>query len=273
MIQLMRNEIHRALKNKVWISVIVSIPIMSLILAHLSLKANQILSSNYLSTMYTFPLYLPRHKIFTIYIFSIVVLLVVNSIAAEYEDSSIRMIMIRGYNSVKIFICKMVIIGVEIALFLLCWVIVSYLIGWWLMPHLSNIDCFLSTYPPSNIQLFQLTLKYYGWLYIILGVFSVQVCFIAIVTRNVIITTVTGLGSILCSLGFYMVTQLLEIYFPIVESDKLNMIALPLIQLKGLYLLIKDGELFEPIILVLGGYYLLFFMVSIAISRKQDQFI
>ena len=235
MSRLICNEFQRYFMKKSWFGLLLSIPFMVALMALQSMKANQLLSVERQTTFHTFALYTPMHKVFTFYIFAVVTFLVVNSIATEYESSEIRMILIRGYSAKQVFFVKLLVILIALFIFLLCYVGGAYLIGNFVFSHQSTVTSFLNFHELTAEAAFLMTMKYYGFLFVILMAFALIVAFVAMLSRSVMTTTVIALGIIVVSFGFYMVTQFLQTYISGIDANQLNMLALPLMQLKGLY--------------------------------------
>lgn len=274
MIQLIHSEFRRYFSKKSFLSVLGSIPVMVILMAMQSIKANQIVSVDRQTSFNTFALYTPLHKIFTFYIFAIVILLVVTSIASEFEKSEIRMVLIRGYSTRQLFFVKLMVILLALFLFMVGYVACTYLIGSLFFEHQSIISSFLSFEDLTSMQVGRMTLKYFGFVFLILAVFATMIAFVAMLSKSVMLTIVTGLLIVIGSFGFYLVTQLLESYISGIEANHLNLLALPLMQLKGVYQIVAGQvEIMRQSGVILSGYVLLLIGGSYYLTGRQDQFI
>ena len=125
-----------------------------------------------------------------------------------------------------------------------------------------------------SVQVFLMTLKYYGLLFLILAVFAMVIAFFAMFTKSVISTTVIGLLIVVASFGFYMVTQLVGRYISGIDINQLNLLALPLMQLKGAYQIVAGHTTsLHQSLTILGSYFILFMGSSYYLTGRQDQFI
>ncbi|MTK69208.1 ABC transporter permease [Turicibacter sanguinis] len=272
--QLIHSEFKRYFSKKSWLGVLGSIPFMIALMASQSLKANQIVTLDRVASFNTFALYTPLHKIFTFYLFAVVILLVVTTIASEYEKSEIRMVLIRGYSTRQVFFVKLMMIVLALFIFIVGYVACSYLVASVIFEHQSVISSFLSFDDLTSVQVFLMTLKYYGLLFLILAVFAMVIAFFAMFTKSVISTTVIGLLIVVASFGFYMVTQLVGRYISGIDINQLNLLALPLMQLKGAYQIVAGHTTsLHQSLTILGSYFILFMGSSYYLTGRQDQFI
>lgn len=267
---LVKNEFGRYFCKKSLLGLFLSIPLMVL----QAIKANQIVSIEQVTTFHTFALYMPLHKIFTFYLFTIPIILAGISIASEYENSEIRMILIRGYSSRQVFLVKLMMMIGSLVLFLLIYLICSYGIGFFIFPKEGQITSFLSQDVLSPIQCFGLTVKYYGFVFLILSVFTLGLSLVAITVRSVVTTTVIGMIFILAGFGYYMIIQLLQPYIPNLSVSSLSLWALPIMQLKGTYPIITGQQtvLYESLT-ILGIHLVGCLGLSYYVTGKQNQFI
>lgn len=275
MIRLFQNDFRRMLSRKSYLSIFASIPFMVYFMGMQCLKANKILSIDRQTSFNTFVLYTPMHKVFSIYLFSIVVIMVVITLASEYENGEIRMVLIRGYHSWQVLIVKYLNVLISLGLFLSAYVGISYTVGLLLFPRELTISTFLSSTTINSTEAFVLTLKYYLIVFLILSVFATIICFICVLFPSVVTATAISMVVILVSFGFYLVTQLLA---PYIESswivDEMNLLSLLLMQLKGLYSFIGgDIHLLKVGLSILMMYFLGFGASSFIVSYKKDQLI
>ncbi len=274
MFYLFQSDFWRMLSRKSYLTIFLSIPFMVYLMGIQGLKANQVLPMDKQTTWETFALYTPMHKIFSIYLFSVVVIFVISTFAGEYETGEIRMVLIRGYHSYQVIFIKYLNTCLSLGCFIMTYLGMSYMIGFLLFPRELNISTFLSSETLHSTQILVLTLKYYGILFLILNVFSLIIFLVCILTRSVVTATALSMAIILASLGLYLVTQLITPYFSGVNVQVLNQFSLVLMQLKGIYLILAgDSELLLLATKILISYFILFGCLNLSISYHQDQLI
>lgn len=275
MIQLMKSDFQRMISQKSYLSVFLSIPFMVYLMRTQCLKANEVMGVDRQTNFNTFALYTPMHKVFSVYLFSVVVIFVVTTLASEYETGEIRMVLIRGYHSWQVLLVKYLNVLISLALFLFLYVGISYGIGMIVFPRELNISTFLSSNLITSTEAFWLTIQYYVLTFFILAVFASIVCLICVWTQSVVTATALSMFVILTSLGFYLVTQLVTPYIKIdITASEMNQFSLLLMQLKGVYQMIAgQTHLLKLGMSILGCYFVIFLGLSISLSYKRDQLI
>lgn len=275
MIQLMKSDFRRMISQKSYLSVFLSIPFMVYLMGTQCLKANEVMGLDRQTSFNTFALYTPMHKVFSVYLFSVVVIFVITTLASEYETGEIRMVLIRGYHSWQVLLVKYLNVLISLALFLFLYVGISYGIGMIVFPRELNISTFLSSNLITSTEAFWLTIQYYVLTFFILAVFASIVCLICVWTQSVVTSTALSMFVILTSLGFYLVTQLVAPYIKIdITASEMNQFSLLLMQLKGVYQMIAgQTHLLKLGMSILGCYFVIFLGLSISLSYKRDQLI
>ncbi|MGL4336316.1 MAG: ABC transporter permease [Turicibacter sp.] len=271
------NDINRAFSKKSFWFSLASIPLMVSLMAFQSLKANTLVSSSYLTTVETFALYTPRHKIFTLYLFSMVILFVVTAIAQEFESGEIRFILMRGVSCLTLFWVKYITIMIQLVIFIITYVGCSYVIGGMFFEKGVQIESFLSEELLSSNEVFNLTVAYYVLVFVILAVFALLVAAVGIVTKSAILTTTLSLVFVLISMGYFVFISLLYSYgltFFGLTGPEANLLSLVLMQLKGIYEVLGGSmNLFRFGAIVLIGYSLISGGIASYLTLTSDQFL
>lgn len=271
---LIKNEAMRYFQKKPLGGLYLSIPLMVLFMMSQAIKANEIVSVEQVTTFHTFALYMPLHKIFTFYLFVIPIIMVGMSIASEYENSEIRMILIRGYSTRQVYFVKLLILLLSLFLFIVIYLICSYLIGLSMLPKENQIISFLSSEILNPTQCLLLTVKYYLTVLLILSVFTLVISLLAIIVRSVVTTIVVGMLLILGGFGFYLILRLVQPYLFSLDINLLSLWSLPMMQLKGIYLMLAGNqEILRESFIVLSVNLSAFFGLSFYLTGKQNQFI
>ena len=271
---LIKNEAMRYFKKKSLWGLYLSIPLMVALMVSQAVKANEIVSVEKVATFHTFALYVPLHKIFTFYLFAIPVIMTGMSIASEYENSEIRMILIRGYSTRQVYLVKLLILLLSLFLFIVAYLICSYIIGFIMFPKENQIISFLSHEALNPTQCLLLTVKYYIAVLLILSVFTLGISLLAIMVCSVVTTTVFGMLFILGGFGFYLILQVIQPYLFSLDVSLFSLWSLPMMQLKGIYSMITGHqEMLRESVIVLSVYLSVFLGLSYYLTGKQDQFI
>ena len=143
-----------------------------------------------------------------------------------------------------------------------------------MLPKENQIISFLSSEILNPTQCLLLTVKYYLTVLLILSVFTLVISLLAIIVRSVVTTIVVGMLLILGGFGFYLILLLVQPYLFSLDINLLSLWSLPMMQLKGIYLMLAGNqEILRESFIVLSVNLSAFFGLSFYLTGKQNQFI
>lgn len=97
---------------------------------------------------------------------------------------------------------------------------------------------------------------------------------LAIIVRSVVTTIVVGMLLILGGFGFYLILRLVQPYLFNLDINLLSLWSLPMMQLKGIYLMLAGNqEILRESFIVLSVNLSAFLGLSFYLTGKQNQFI
>jgi ABC-2 type transport system permease protein len=204
----------------------------------------------------------------------VVLILAAYLITEEYTTGQLRMVMIRSYSFSELFLAKLGVLLLALLLFLACYFIGSYAVGYFMFEHTTSVPLFYHNGNVSEWQAFFYTVRYYAVAYAALVAMAGVMVFFAVISRMT--TTAMGLGIsfLLLSFGYPTVLSYFRPLFHPEVFGRLYFASLPVIQWQGIAMLLagKPGiSLWSSS--ALGAYALLFGVSAYFLFTRKDRFI
>lgn len=259
-------------KKSTWLCFFIS-PIIIIIIGKRYLDVNKIMeiTSAQFASFYNFPI-IAIQKNLMITFNLMIIFLVVLSVTAEYKSGEMRMILTRSIKKKYIFIAKYIVVMSIMALFVLAYLIESYIIGYFMFPKIEDVAVFNHSNLFSGIECFKYILKYYFLSYVTLIAIGAVFFLIAYISKSVVIAIATSLGYLITSFIYSKVIELLAMYdYGPLILKKLQLLSLRHIQFKGIVLLLGENNFLNKYILTIIIIYLtVFFSMCYFIYKKEN---
>lgn len=259
-------------KKSTWLCFL-SIPFIIVASAKYYLGVNMVkdITSPEYTSVYNFPVAAMQEQLVSAFNI-IVILLIVLSVTHEYRSGQIRMVLVRPIKLSSIFIAKCLVIIMVMFIYLLSYLVLSFIIGKMMFQELDEISVFYTTCKFSGFDMLIYTLKYYLVSFITLCAFSSVIFFIATISKSVVLS-VGGSLSFLLTSAFYPIIMQLFFYNDKLKLIKLQMLSIIQIQYQGIAIMIGSHKMIFYNLLVLFIYTILFMVGSYVVNHREDYYI
>lgn len=202
----------------------------------------------------------------------IVVLLMILSVTQEVRNSSIRMVLIRKFKPIEVFIAKFLVIIATIFIYLVTYLILGYIVGFILFPKIDNVYIFYWGKAFDQAQAFIYTIKYYSISFLTLISIASLMFFIATISKSIVIALGLSTATLLGMIIYPNAIQLL--LFDNVNLIKLKFLSIIEVQYKGIAMMLgENGDYFGFNLLIIGIYALIFLLGNYLVYKKSDNLI
>lgn len=271
---LMRSEWERLWKRKTTWLLFFSIPVVQFAAARYLLSQNEQLSPDvaHYTVAWNFPTMALAEMLFTAFQGAIL-MIITFLVTQEYQDRTIRMVMIRSYSNLEIIVAKYVVAYASTALFFLTYFIVSYGIGAIFFTFPKELPLFYHQGMATPFEGFIYNLSFYGVaLFTSLAIVSVMF-FLACLSRTTTTAMGAGMGFLLVS---FMYPQVLAYVQPLIGKElfmKLFFTSIPMIQWEGItYMLAEKPFMVTYNVGIICSYIVVFTSLTILFMKKNDFF-
>lgn len=267
------SELQRIYYKKSTLACFLSIPILLIASVKYYLSVNKVVSiSNPMFTsFYNFPVAAMQEQLM-LGLNLVVVFLIVLSVTQEFRNGSIRMVLIRSYKPTQVFLAKIVTIISAIFIYLVTYLVLSYIIGYLTLPKINEIAIFNWEPLLTGNQVFIYTLKYYSFAFLTLSTMAIVIFFIATISKSTIIASGVSLATLLL---FIIYPFIIQIFFFDSENLKiLQLISITQIQYEGIALSLGQNSIHLGFSLLVSlAYITVFFIGNYVIYNRCDNLI
>lgn len=202
----------------------------------------------------------------------IVILLMILSVTQEVRNGSIRMVLIRKFKPLEVFIAKFLVIITSIFMYLMVYLILGYIIGYFIFPKIDNVYIFYFGKTLNASETFIYTIKYYLLSFLTLISVASLMLFISTISKSVIIALGLSLSILLGMIVYPNVMQIL--LFNNVNLVKFQFLSIIQVQYKGIAMMLgENGDYFGLNLLIIGIYILIFLLGNYFVYKKSDNLI
>ena len=265
------SEWKRLWSRKTTMLCLLAIPIIVLASAkyYLSVNNRVMVTDPKFTSFYNFPVAALQEQLLIAFN-SILLLFVVLSVTDEFINGTIRMVLIRPIKIVNVFWAKFLVILSTMFILLLGYLCISYIVGYFLFPKVSEIAVFYwdKTFIPKEMFLY--TLKYYSLAFLTIVAMAALMFFIAIVSKSITISLGTTVG-ILLVLAIY--PTIVQIFFreDYTKLALIKLLSLIEMQFAGIAIMLgQKGFLFSYNLLIIASYIVIFTLFNYFIYKKRD---
>ena len=199
----------------------------------------------------------------------IVVLLMILSVTQEVRNSSIRMVLIRKFKPIEVFMTKFLVIIATIFIYLVTYLILGYIVGFILFPKIDNVYIFYWGKAFDEAQAFIYTIKYYLISFLTLLSIASVMFFIATISKSVVIALGLSASILLGLIAYPTIIQIL--LFDNINLIKYQLLSITQVQYQGIAMMIGEKNSFNVFNLsIIGSYILIFLLSSYAVYKKND---
>lgn len=267
------SEFQRLWKRKSTLACFLAIPIILIASAkyYLGVNTNMEVTSPQFTSFFNFPVAAIQEQLVLAFNI-IVILLVVLSVTQEIRDGSLRMILIRRFKPTQVFVSKFLVIIATIFMFLVVYLILGYMVGFFMFPRLHKVSVFYFNRTFNGIELFIYTLKYYILAFLTLVAVASVIYFIATISKSVIIALGTSVAILLGLMVYPIIIQML--FLNIIKMVKYQLLSITQIQFQGIAMMLGENNMFSYFnLFTIAMYILIFFLGNYLIYMKKDNLI
>ena len=267
-------EFQRLIKRKsIWLAFL-AVPLIcyGLCIKLADVYSKEGIPSEAMLSLHNFPVISLQQSI--VFLFNIIIIFIIAlSVTSEYSSGEIRMVLIRPIKKENVFICKFLSVVVLVGLYLVFYLICSYVIGYFKLESIDKVMILDASNLLQSHDAVIFTLKYYLTSFVSLLPMISIAYLIATLSKSVIVTLCTGVGFTVVSMGY---STFIQIFARAYESnmDKIKLLSITEIEQNGVgKLLLGSNE----IIVFISSVILIYFIVSITLSfivnRRKDQYV
>lgn len=271
MINLFLSEFKRLWSRKSTIICFLLIPIVLIATSKYYLGVNKTMdiTNPQYTSFFNFPVAALQEQLLLVFN-GVVILFLVLSITQEVCDGSIRMVLIRRFKPEEVFVCKFIVTLITMFLYLVIYLILAYIIGFFMFEKLDNVSVFYFSKTFNGFELFLYTIKYYFLSFLTLISVASLVFFISTISKSVIIALGTSVGFIL---GLMAYPTIIRVFLYNSKNIlKYTLLSITEIQHEGIAMMLGEDKLFINFsLLVILVYILAFFFITYVIYKKSDQ--
>ena len=199
----------------------------------------------------------------------IVVLLMILSVTQEVRNGSIRMVLIRKFKPIEVFIVKFLVIITSVFIYLMTYLILGYIVGFIIFPKFDSVHIFYWGKTFNAGQAFIYTIKYYLISFLTLLSISSLVFFISTISKSVVIALGLSVATLFGLAVYPTIIQIL--LFNNINLMKYKLLSVIQIQHQGIAMMIGEKNSFYLFNLsIIGIYILIFLLISFVIHKKSD---
>lgn len=264
------SEFQRLCYRKSTTLCFLSIPIILMATAkyYLGVNTKMDITSPQFTSFYNFPVAAIQEQLVLVFNM-IVVLLIVLSVTQEVRNSSIRMVLIRRFRPIEVFISKFLVIVVIVFIYLITYFILSYIVGFIMFPKLDQVSVFYCSDQFNGVDLFIYSLKYYFVAFLTLIAIASLIFFIGGISKSVIIASGISVVTLLLLISYPILVQIL--FFNRIEAVKYQLLSITQIQYQGIAMMIGDKGLYGfHSLAVMFTYIIIFSIFNYFIYSKKD---
>ncbi len=269
--RLIASEWERLWQRKTTWLMFLSIPLILLAAANYLLKQNEGLSPTvaHYTVAWNFPIMALSEMLVTA-VPAVILVIVTFIVTDEYQEGSVRMVLIRAYSNLEVIYAKYFISLAAVALFFFAYFLMSYAIGSIFFPKPRELMLFYHQGLWTPYDAFIYNLKFYG-IAIITSIALVSTFFfIACVARTTTAALGAGIGFLLLSFAY---PNVLSYFVNIIGESvftKLFFTSITMIQWQGItYMLAENPHMVTWNIAIISSY--LFFFTSLTILTMQQK--
>ncbi|CUB14330.1 ABC-2 family transporter protein [Bacillus cereus] len=266
---LIHSEWERLLNKKIFTLVFLIIPVIVFAMANYYSNKNQFLSINDPQYVYVsnFPV-LSLIEIFIPFFNMLVMFAVVFSFTEEYRTGQIRLVLLRKYRLVQVFIAKFLVILLYLFLVLLSYYVFSLFIGYFYFEQADSLYVFNFEQPVSVAKSYVYGLKYYILAFVTLICLVTIFIFLSAISYSTTIAVGINFSFLIFSL---FISAMLSNTFG--EGSLLKYVSIIAIQFTGIAQAISDTGMLLGILSFLCSYIIISLLLSIFYFSKKDFFL
>jgi ABC-2 type transport system permease protein len=272
--KLIQSEWERIWKRKTTWLLFVSIPFILLAAANYLLKQNKSFSpevAQYTVT-WNFPIMGLSEMLFTVFQ-GVILVIVVFLVTDEYQDRSIRLILMRSYSNLEVIFAKYIVALSTILLFFVTYFIASYAVGWFFFSNVDDLVLFYHQKLSTPFQAFLYNIRFYTIAYFTSVAIASAQFFIACISRTTTAAIGVGIGFLFL---LFIYPNVLSYFESVIGKEiymRLFFTSIPMIQWQGItYMLAENPFMALWNIGVVVSYIILFTFLSFLVMRKSDYF-
>lgn len=268
------SEWERVWKRKTTWLLFLSIPIILLAAASYVVKQNDTLTADvaHYTSAWNFPIMGLSEMLFTVFQ-GVILVLVAFIVTDEYQDKTIRMILIRSYSNLEIIISKYLVSIFALAAFFAAYLAISYAVGFIYFDRPAELALFYQQGMATPFESFVYNLEFYGIALLSSIVMLTVLFFISTIAHTTTAAIGTGIGFLLFS---FLYPNVVTYFTPLIGEElviKIFFTSIPMIQWQGITYLLAD----QPFMAqwncgVIAIYWLLFASLIVLAANKKDYF-
>lgn len=271
---LMWSEWERVWKRKTTWLLFLSIPIILLAAASYVVKQNDTLTADvaHYTSAWNFPIMGLSEMLFTVFQ-GVILVLVAFIVTDEYQDKTIRMILIRSYSNLEIIISKYLVSIFALAAFFAAYLAISYAVGFIYFDRPAELALFYQQGMATPFASLVYNLQFYGIALLSSIAMLTVLFFISSIAHTTTAAIGTGIGFLLFS---FLYPNVVTYFTPLIGEElviKIFFTSIPMIQWQGITYLLAD----QPFMAqwncgVIAIYWLLFAGLIVLAANKKDYF-
>lgn len=271
---LMWSEWERVWKRKTTWLLFLSIPIILLAAASYVVKQNDTLTADvaHYTSAWNFPIMGLSEMLFTVFQ-GVILVLVAFIVTDEYQDKTIRMILIRSYSNLEIIISKYLVSIFALAAFFAAYLAISYAVGFIYFDRPAELALFYQQGMATPFESLVYNLQFYGIALLSSIAMLTVLFFISSIAHTTTAAIGTGIGFLLFS---FLYPNVVTYFTPLIGEElviKIFFTSIPMIQWQGITYLLAD----QPFMAqwncgVIAIYWLLFAGLIVLAANKKDYF-
>ncbi|GIP16000.1 hypothetical protein J40TS1_16420 [Paenibacillus montaniterrae] len=271
---LMWSEWERVWKRKTTWLLFLSIPIILLAAASYVVKQNDTLTADvaHYTSAWNFPIMGLSEMLFTVFQ-GVILVLVAFIVTDEYQDKTIRMILIRSYSNLEIIISKYLVSILALAAFFAAYLAISYAVGFIYFDRPAELALFYQQGMATPFESLVYNLQFYGIALLSSIAMLTVLFFISSIAHTTTAAIGTGIGFLLFS---FLYPNVVTYFTPLIGEElviKIFFTSIPMIQWQGITYLLAD----QPFMAqwncgVIAIYWLLFAGLIVLAANKKDYF-
>lgn len=270
----MWSEWERVWKRKTTWLLFLSIPIILLAAASYVVKQNGTLTADvaHYTSAWNFPIMGLSEMLFTVFQ-GVILVLVAFIVTDEYQDKTIRMILIRSYSNLEIIISKYLVSIFALAAFFAAYLAISYAVGFIYFDRPAELALFYQQGMATPFASLVYNLQFYGIALLSSIAMLTVLFFISSIAHTTTAAIGTGIGFLLFS---FLYPNVVTYFTPLIGEElviKIFFTSIPMIQWQGITYLLAD----QPFMAqwncgVIAIYWLLFAGLIVLAANKKDYF-
>lgn len=270
----MWSEWERVWKRKTTWLLFLSIPIILLAAASYVVKQNDTLTADvaHYTSAWNFPIMGLSEMLFTVFQ-GVILVLVAFIVTDEYQDKTIRMILIRSYSNLEIIISKYLVSILALAAFFAAYLAISYAVGFIYFDRPAELALFYQQGMATPFASLVYNLQFYGIALLSSIAMLTVLFFISSIAHTTTAAIGTGIGFLLFS---FLYPNVVTYFTPLIGEElviKIFFTSIPMIQWQGITYLLAD----QPFMAqwncgVIAIYWLLFAGLIVLAANKKDYF-